>query len=277
MKYTPRRLAANVNVTPVSPLKELAVLVGGLLVIGVGVYILLGLAVDMITPRISPALEKKIASPFVHSFKDSEDTRNQRLYVQALVDDLQARCTHLPYDIKVHIIQSSQINAAAFPGGHILVFTGLLTSVSSENELIFILGHELGHIAHRDHLRKLGRGLVLLSISAMLLGSDNAVSDLLSKGLNLTEMGFSRQQESQADAYGLDSLYCDFGHVAGATRFFSKMEKSHATAGWGHFFSSHPENARRITQLKKLAAAHGYPRGKLKPLPFPNNNKAGAD
>lgn len=267
MKYTPRRLKTNVNITPTSPLKELAVLVGGLLAIGIGVYVLLGFAVDLIAPRISIELEKKLATPFIHSFKESTRTHEQQPYVQSLIDDLQSRCTNLPYDFKVHIIESEMVNAAALPGGHILVFNGLLKQVSSENELVFILSHELGHYAHRDHLRGLGRGLVLLTMSAILFGSDNAVGDLLSKGLNFTEMGFSRKQEAQADEFGLETLQCAFGHVAGATDFFSKMYEGQDLTRWGHYFASHPENRRRIVHLKKLAGDRGYPVGGLTPLP----------
>ena len=267
MKYTPRRLKTNVNISPTSPLKELIVLVGGLLVIGIGVYVLLGFAVDLIVPRISNELEEKIAYPFVRTFKSAPQTNEQQRYVQSLVDDLQARCVHLPYVFKVHIIDSDMVNAAAFPGGHILVFNGLLKQVSSENELVFILGHELGHFAHRDHLRGLGRRLVLLTMSAVILGSDSSVGELLSKGLNLTEMGFSREQESQADTFGLETLQCAYGHVAGATDFFSKMSKDHDPSGWGHYFASHPENQQRIAHIKKLAKAHGYAEKPLTPLP----------
>ncbi len=266
MKYTPRRLKTNVNITPSSPLKELVVLVGGLFAIGIGVYLLLGFAVDLIAPRISVGFEKKLATPFVHSFTASKQKNKQQPYVQSLVDDLQSRCVHLPYDFTVHIIESEKVNAAAFPGGHILVFTGLLNQVSSENELVFILGHELGHYAHRDHLRGLGRGLVLLTISTALLGSDNMVGNLLSKGLNLTEMGFSRKQESQADTFGLETLYCAYGHVAGATDFFSKMSKDQDPGRWGHYFASHPENQRRIAHLNQLARDRGYPAKPLTPL-----------
>ncbi len=38
-----------------------------------------------------------------------------------------------------------------------VVFTGLLEKMTSENELAFVLAHELGHYDHRDHLRGLGR------------------------------------------------------------------------------------------------------------------------
>ena len=266
MKYTPRRLKTNVNITPTSPLKELVVLVGGLLAIGVGVYVLMGFAVDLIAPRISIDLEKKLATPFLHTLKKSTTTHKQQPYVQSLIDDLQSRCTDLPYDFKVHIIESETANAAAMPGGHIFIFSGLLEQVSSENELVFILAHELGHYAHRDHLKGLGRGLVLLTMSVVLFGSDNAVGNLLSRGLNITEMGFSRKQEAQADASGLETLHCAYGHVAGATNFFSKMSEDQDPGRWGHYFASHPENRRRIAHLEKLAKDHGYPTGPLTPL-----------
>ena len=267
MKYTPRRLKTNINVPPTSPLKDLVVLVGGLLAIGVGIYVLLGFAVDLIAPRISIDLEKKLADPFIRKFKKSIEAHEQQPYVQSLVDDLQSRCTDLPYVFKVHIVESEAINAAALPGGHILVFSGLLEQVSSENELVFILSHELGHYAHRDHLKGLGRGLVLLTMSVVLLGSDNAAGNLLSRGLNVTEMGFSRKQEAYADAFGLETLQCAFGHVTGATAFFSKMSKDQDPGRWGHYFASHPENRRRIVHLEKLTKDHGYAAGPPTPLP----------
>ena len=64
MKYTPREQKTNVNVTPTSPLREFFVLTAGLLAIIVGVYFLLGFAVDLLVPRISPELERKLW-PFV--------------------------------------------------------------------------------------------------------------------------------------------------------------------------------------------------------------------
>ncbi len=64
MKYTPRQPDINVNVTPTSPLKDFFVLSGGLLAITVAVYFLLGFAVDLIIPHISPETEKKMSVIF---------------------------------------------------------------------------------------------------------------------------------------------------------------------------------------------------------------------
>ena len=60
MKFTARHPGTNVNVSPTSPLKEFAVLAGGLLAIAAGIYLALGLAVDLIVPRLSMDLEQKL-------------------------------------------------------------------------------------------------------------------------------------------------------------------------------------------------------------------------
>ena len=266
LKYTPRELKSNVNVTPTSPLKEFFVLTAGILGIVVALYLLLGLAVDFLAPRLSVDFEKKLAGPFVQSFDAKDDVPQQTAYIQALVDDIQSRCSRLPYEFKVRVRKSPMINALALPGGHILVFTGLLDQVSSENELAFILGHELGHYAQRDHLRGVGRALVLMAISVSLFGPDSSVSDMLSQGLNITELSFSRKQETQADEFALQTLNCTYGHVAGATDFFEKIPKDQDLGKFGHYFSSHPENRRRIAHLNDLIRDKGFRIGEPRPM-----------
>ena len=267
MKFTARQPGINVNVTPTHPLKEFALLAGGLLAIVVGVYLALGLAVDLIVPRISMDLEKKLAGAFIGRLVETDEATDTTRSLQALVDRLQERCAPLPYTITVHVQQSDAVNAAALPGGHMLVFTGLLAEMTSENELAFVLAHELGHYAHRDHLRGLGRALVLMTASTVLLGADNSINSMIGQGMMLTELSFSRQQETQADEFALETLFCHYGHVADAASFFSKIPKDGDPGRFGHYFASHPENRRRIGHLEDLARKRKYPMGTPRPLP----------
>lgn len=267
MKFTPRHPDTNVNVSPTHPLKEFAILAGGLLAIAVGVYLTLGLAVDLIVPHISMNLEKKLAGAFMERFGQTDETADATRSLQALVDRLQSQCASLPYQITVHVQPSTAINAAALPGGHMLVFSGLLAEMRSENELAFVLAHELGHYAHRDHLRGLGRALVLMAASTMLFGADNSVSDMIGQGMVLTELSFSRKQETQADEFALETLHCHYGHVAGATAFFGKIPEAADPGRFGHYFASHPENRRRIRHLEDLTRAREYPLGDETALP----------
>jgi predicted Zn-dependent protease len=267
MKYSPRQPESNVNVTPTSPLREFFVLTGSLLGVVIAVYLLLGVAVDLIVPRLSLDLEKKMAAPFIRSIESDRGDSQQEQFVQTLVDDLETRCTDLPYRFKVHVHRARTINALAFPGGHIIVYTGLLSRVKSENELAFVLAHELGHYAHRDHLRGVGRALVFLAISASLFGPDSGVSNMLAHGLSITELSFSRRQETLADEFALRTLNCAYGHTAGATDFFENMPKEHDPGKFGHYFASHPENHRRISHLQDLIRSQGFGSANRKPLP----------
>jgi Zn-dependent protease with chaperone function len=267
VKFSARLPETNVNVSPTHPLKELALLAGGLLAIVVGLYLALGLAVDLIVPRLSMDLEKKLAGAFIGEFAQSDEVASSTRTLQALVDRLQEDCAPLPYSITVHVQESAAVNAAALPGGHMVVFTGLLAETTSENELAFVLAHELGHFAHRDHLRGLGRALVLMTASAMLLGADNSINSMIGQGITLTELSFSRRQETHADEFALETLFCHYGHVADATAFFGKIPEDDDPGRFGHYFASHPENRRRIHHLEDLARERGYPTGQPFPLP----------
>ena len=266
MKYTPRLSENNVNVTPTSPLREFFVLAGGLLGIVVGGYLLLGLAVDWVAPRISPKLENKMGTLFVRSFVQQGPVPKAAGAVQNLVDDLQDRCARLPYTFHILVIDNPAVNAAALPGGHILVFTGLLEKVTSENELAFVLAHELGHYAHRDHLRGMGRALVVMAAGTLLFGPDSSVGSLLGNALNVTALNFSRTQEARADTFAVDTLQCAYGHVGGATDFFEKIGRAKDPGRFGHYFATHPENRRRIAHVKAYAGARGYRWGPTIPM-----------
>jgi len=276
VKFTARQPGINVNVSPTHPLKDFAILAGGLLAIVVGVYLALGLAVDLIVPRLSMDLEKKLAGAFVGRLVETEEVDTTTRSLQGLVDRLQDRCAPLPYIITVHVTESDAVNAAALPGGHMVVFTGLLAEMTSENELAFVLAHELGHYANRDHLRGLGRALVLMTASTVLLGADNTVNSMIGQGMVLTELSFSRKQESQADEFALETLFCHYGHVADATSFFNKIPEDGDPGRFGHYFASHPENRRRISHLEDLAQERGYPTGNPLPLPAELTTKTNA-
>jgi predicted Zn-dependent protease len=106
-----------------------------------------------------------------------------------------------------------------------------------------------------------------MTASTVLLGADNNINNIIGQGMLLTELSFSRKQESQADEFALETLACHYGHVAGATTFFKKIPKEGDPGRFGHYFASHPENRRRIDRLNELAGERGYTLGDPKPLP----------
>lgn len=268
MQFIPRRPDRNVNVTPTSAIREFLVLAGGLMAIVLILYLLLGFAVEMLIPHLSPGLEQALAVNLLPRIMNKEADGRKNKEIQILLDRLQEHCAKIPYHCTVTVIDSPRVNALAAPGGTIIIFSGLLDRLSSENELAFVLGHEMGHFSHRDHLRGLGRGLVFTVISTALFGPHNQVSRMAARLLNLTELSFSRRQETAADHFALDVLHCVYGHVGGALAFFRKLA---ATKQGGHvkisFFSSHPLFPERICNLREYCRQRGFVNGKLTPLP----------
>ena len=250
----------NVNVTHESPLKEFAILLAGLVGIALAVYIVLGFLVDFAVQRMTPQQEQALNVSFLAGMSSSSQNSESSARLQTMLDGIQSDCADLPYPIKVVVIDDDQINAVALPGGTIWVFSGLLDKMTSENELAFIIGHELGHFKNKDHLRGMGRAVVLLVFSMILLGADNPVGDLIASSLNLVNSAFTREQESAADAFSLTVLQCRYGHVGGATNFFDTLKEEEGDRSrLGHFLASHPDNQQRIDDLNTQAAQNNYP------------------
>ena len=92
------------------------------------------------------------------------------------------------------------MNALALPGDRIVIFSGLVNRVKSENELMMVLGHELGHFAHRDRLRSLGQELLLPIAIASLLGDNSWLYSSAAAIISATSQAqYSQFQEIQAD------------------------------------------------------------------------------
>ena len=264
MKFTPKHIDGNVNVSRTHPLTELGWLVGGLLLIVLICYLLLGIATEIAVARIPVKAEIWIGEHLIGRMDTLESPALQHR-LQKLVESLPADSPLHEYDFSVQLVESEEINALALPGGHIVVFSGLVKQAASENEVGMVLAHELGHFANRDHLRRLGRSLSLAIGAFLLFGENNAAGDLINKMFYLSESHYSREQESAADRFGLDLLVASYGHAGGATDFFSRVGKKTKQRA-PYLLASHPHPQARIDNLEELIQMSHYPVGKIIPL-----------
>ncbi|GMR22615.1 MAG: hypothetical protein BMS9Abin37_0977 [Acidobacteriota bacterium] len=247
-----------------------------MLVVGVVVVVavVLGLAtflVDRLVPYLPQSWEASIFPDFEsmrHTPSNEVEKARQR-ELETLLGRLLAHWPEHPDGLRVGLLESSQPNALAFPGGLILVTTGLSDQVESENELAFVLSHELGHYRARDHVRSLGRGLALaLILTAM--GQSGTAAELVALSGQLSTRSFSREQESKADAFGLMLVEAEFGHVAGATDFFDKLPSPDTALerSLASYLATHPLSEDRIDDMKVLAEEKGWEtEGEINALP----------
>jgi Zn-dependent protease with chaperone function len=257
MKYTPGLLEKNSNVSHEHPLREFFVLVIGATAIFLAVALLLGLFVDYAVRYIDPELESVLFSGFATEDESAPTEQEQKL--QALLDRL-SKCVDVGYPVVVSVTESDQMNAFAMPGGKVVVLSAMLDKVETENGLAFVLAHELAHFKNRDHLRGMGRSIVLLAISVLITGANSDISALLTPVYSADAAQYSQDRESDADAIALGTLNCHYGHVGGASEFFELIAApdDELDLSLTHYFSSHPEAQNRIDDLNALAERRGY-------------------
>ena len=260
MRHVPRQADETVNVSKEHPLVEASTLVVGLTIIFATIALLLILMVDVVLLFVSPEKEAELFARWVPDdlvAVDDEDPRRAEL--QALVSRLASHWKDSPYEFHVEIADEAGLNALALPGGTIVVTSGLLDRVETENELAFILGHELGHFRNRDHIRALGRGVVL-SIFFMAISGVDASADLGMTVSDLALRSFSRGQESDADEFGLEIVFLEYGHVEDSWRFFERIDDDDDEFfDIGIYLSTHPSPDDRIEELIELAGSRGWP------------------
>ena len=268
MRFIPRKPREGINVSDVHPLAEAGVLIAGLSAIFVIIALAIVFFVELALLYISADVEEKIFSGWLPGDLVSvtnDDVRTED--TQRLLDRLVRNWPESPYTFRLELTKSNVPNAMAIPGGLIIVTTGLLDRVESENELAFVIGHEIGHFRNRDHIRQLSRVAVFgLFLTAM--RSTEGGGTLGFTVADLTLRRFSREQESDADSFGLHLVYSEYGHVNESWRFFDRMDQeAHSSDELLVYASTHPAPGGRIEDLRFLARASGWPlKGNLTPL-----------
>lgn len=267
MKFVAKQQKEGVNVSDTHPLVEASTLAVGLIAIFAVIAVALIFIVELALYFVSAEDEADLFGDWLPEDLITVAPDDERLYqTQRVADRLASHWPGAPYTFRVEIDDSEVANAMAFPGGLIVVTRGLLDQVESENELAFVLGHELGHFKNRDHLRALGRGIVLSIFFAVVSGSDSGGIGI--KAADITLRSFSRRQESKADEFGLGLVNSEYGHVDEAWRLFERWD-----IGDGSFIdlvtylSTHPETGDRIIDMKRYAEAEGWSiEGDVRPL-----------
>lgn len=214
---------------------------------------------EAIVSRMPVAVEQQLGTAIVPIYEKTAKPGRVQTQLNQLLDRLEAQLPSASVlrDYQILYFDDPMVNAAAIPGDRILVYRGLLKQVESENELMMVLGHELGHFRNRDHLRGLGNALLYQIAFSSLFGD---MGSILGMGASVVEgvgrAQFSQQQETQADEVAITLLNQHYGHVAGATEFFDRMSKTNRPdLPW---LASHPAPGQRVEQLKKLIRDRQY-------------------
>lgn len=170
------------------------------------------------------------------------------------------------YDWEFHLVGDNNVNAFCMPGGKIVVFSGLLSVAQREEEIAFILAHEISH-ALLDHSRtqqsartvKTGlEGAALVGSIIMDLTGHHDLANA-TRGITIAaDIGsefllmkpFGRGHEIEADKLGIMIMYWAGYDIHNIPTFWQAMS---AKSPNNHdFFSTHPSDSKRIEAMKEL-------------------------
>ncbi len=174
-----------------------------------------------------------------------------------------ARVSHRPtLDWQFQVMDSPVVNAFAAPGGFIFVTRGLLAAVNDEAELAGVLAHEIGHVTARHSARNYSQSLLAgigVQLGPALAGSyGEMVGPLLEVGTGLLFLKYSRDDERQADALGVEYASKGGYDTNRMADFFMTLQRQETLEGGGgglpEWFSTHPSPVDREAAVRSQTA-----------------------
>ena len=158
-----------------------------------------------------------------------------------------------------NLVQDAQVNAFCMPGGKIVVYTGLMQLVSSDDELAVVLGHEVAHAVAKHSNERMSQQLIAAAGAAAateaVAKADETKRGIAEKVFGLgAQVGvmlpFSRRHESEADYMGL-ALMAMAGYDPGVAVGFWKKMAAKGGSSMPAILSSHPSDSTRIADIQK--------------------------
>ena len=170
-----------------------------------------------------------------------------------------ARNSDLKVPLTVKIIDDPTINAFALPGGFLYVNTGTIKAADEEDQLAGVIAHEISHVACRHWAQQMTRATLLqyatipLIFIPMTFPVYLGVSQALNFGVPIAFLKFSRQDEAEADYYGLQYMYKAGYDPNSYVAFFGKVmqEERGSPGSVQQVFADHPPTPDRIVKCEE--------------------------
>ena len=152
------------------------------------------------------------------------------------------------YRLEMRDSTSIGANAFALPSGIVVITDDLVHLAKSDEEIVAVLAHEIGHVRGRHALRQLLQAAGISALAVALLGDVSSISGILSAAPALVHAKHSRDFEREADAFAKEWLRA---HDIDETRFdaiLCRMTDSHGGSESDaiDYFSSHPPTDERV-------------------------------
>jgi beta-barrel assembly-enhancing protease len=194
----------------------------------------------------------------------------------ALVDEVgrrivrQSDARKSPYveNFHFHLLRDPKtINAFALPGGQVFITAGLLDRLDNEAQLAGVLGHEIGHVIARHSAQQMAKGQLgqILTVAVGVGASDDRGggrnAQLVAAMVNqMSQLRFSRGDESQADHYGLKYMAQAGYDPSAMLDVMNILKEASKGSRTPEFLATHPDPGNRHEQIL-AEIKEAYPNG----------------
>ena len=226
------------------------------------------LALSLALPATAVRADDRIATV--------RDAETEALIATYLAPIVKAAGVQMP---KIQLVNSPAFNAFVAPGHRLFINTGTIIASRTPNELIGVLAHETGHIAHNDVARlkqavaDTSAAMLLAAIIGVGVGAGGAAlgsaeasgagAGIVSGGRNIAERSLLRYQrdvEAAADRAAVDYLNKTGQSGAGMLAVLERLANDNliSASQANPYLQSHPLPRERIVTLEKLISASPY-------------------
>ena len=186
--------------------------------------------------------------------------------VQAYVRDLAmpmalaSERPNLPWTFRV--LDDPVVNAFALPGGFVYITRGIMSHLTSEAELMGVLGHEIAHVTAKHSVNQISRQqLYTLGLGVGMIFSETVrdFGQAAMQGLQVLFLKYGRDDESQADELGFRYMTAQGYDPREMSRVFAMLNQVGAQSGQRipEWLSTHPDPGRRAESILEMAQATG--------------------
>jgi Zn-dependent protease with chaperone function len=236
-----------------------------LTVLGLVVFFKVGLPwlAERAAPHVPPKVERTMSEQVMallertHELRPSKLTQSRQAQLQGEFANLTAGLPRQP-ELRLLFRDAPGMgpNAFALPDGEIVMTDELVALAKSDDELVAVLAHEIGHHEHHHALRQTLESSGIVVVAALLFGDVSGSSLSISLPVVLLETGFSRTHESEADDFAFRLLLRKGKSPQAFADILKRLSKELAIGDSGPigYLSTHPPSAERIQRAEQAAA-----------------------
>ena len=160
--------------------------------------------------------------------------------------------TNTSYSIQITVVESKEINAFALPGGRIFLYSEIVKSLNSYEELTALLGHEISHVSNQHSLKSICRTTASSLFIAFMFGDVTGISSgILQQADQFKQLNYSRELETQADDKGYELMLQNKISPIGMVNLLNLLkDESKEMPDFMKYLSTHPDTIERIKNIE---------------------------